>query len=445
MAVPDLQKNGVLTPAERASSSASEKETGSRLPAPAALPAGGPPPPPNGGTRAWLQVLGAFFLNINTWGLLNTFGIFQAEYSTGFLSSSSESAISWIGSLQAFLMLIGGVLCGRALDAGYFYSDVTIGVLLEVLGMMLTSISSQYWHVILAQGVMVGIGAAMAFMPSVAIVGTYFSTRRSLAMGVSACGSSVGGIIYPIVLKRLIDQIGFRWAVRVMAFIMLGTLSVSVAVMKPRLPPRKSGPLINTKELGNKIFLGWLAAVFFTLIGLYVPFFYVEAYALSIGVAPNLASYMIIIMNAASIPGRLFPGAIADKTGTLAIMVPSVLLSGVIMLAWIKVKTQGALIAVAVLFGFFSGSIQAVLPATVPFLLPDLSMIGTNLGMTLSFAGLGLLVGTPVAGAILDHQSTTTHQDFSGALAFSGACVILGSVLLAVVRTMKVGFKLTKG
>jgi hypothetical protein len=142
MAVPDLQKNGVLTPAERASSSASEKETGSRLPAPAAPPAGGPPPPPNGGTRAWLQVLGAFFLNINTWGLLNTFGIFQAEYSTGFLSSSSESAISWIGSLQAFLMLIGGVLCGRALDAGYFYSDVTIGVLLEVLGMMCKSTAS---------------------------------------------------------------------------------------------------------------------------------------------------------------------------------------------------------------------------------------------------------------------------------------------------------------
>jgi hypothetical protein len=96
----------------------------------------GPPPPPNGGTKAWLQVLGAFFLNFNTWGLLNAFGVFQAEYSTGLLSSSSQSAISWIGSIQAFLMLVVGVLCGRALDAGYFYPDIITGAFLEVFGMM---------------------------------------------------------------------------------------------------------------------------------------------------------------------------------------------------------------------------------------------------------------------------------------------------------------------
>lgn len=65
-----------------------------------------------------LQVLGAFFLNLNTWGLLNTFGIFQSEYSAGFLKTNTESAISWIGSVQAFLMLVVCVLCGRLLDAG---------------------------------------------------------------------------------------------------------------------------------------------------------------------------------------------------------------------------------------------------------------------------------------------------------------------------------------
>lgn len=96
----------------------------------------GPPSPPNGGTRAWLQVLGAFFLNFNTWGLVNTFGTFQSEYSTGLLRDFSQSSIAWIGSLQAFLMLVVGVLCGRALDAGYFYVDITLGLFLEVFGMM---------------------------------------------------------------------------------------------------------------------------------------------------------------------------------------------------------------------------------------------------------------------------------------------------------------------
>lgn len=97
-----------------------------------------PTPPPNGGLVAWLQVLGAFFLMFNTWGLSNTFGIFQAEYSTSFLSDS-ESAISWIGSLQGFLMLIVCVVCGSLLDRGHFYLTLTLGIFLEVFGMMSTA------------------------------------------------------------------------------------------------------------------------------------------------------------------------------------------------------------------------------------------------------------------------------------------------------------------
>lgn len=97
-----------------------------------------PTPPPNGGLVAWLQVLGAFFLLFNTWGLSNTFGIFQAEYSASFLSDSSESAISWIGSLQGFLMLIVCVVCGSLLDRGHFYLTLALGIFLEVFGMMST-------------------------------------------------------------------------------------------------------------------------------------------------------------------------------------------------------------------------------------------------------------------------------------------------------------------
>ncbi|KAI4129387.1 MAG: hypothetical protein LQ347_003794 [Umbilicaria vellea] len=404
----------------------------------------GPPPPPNGGTRAWLQVLGAFFLNFNTWGLLNAFGVFQAEYSTGLLSSSSQSAISWIGSIQAFLMLVVGVLCGRALDAGYFYSDIITGAFLEVFGMMMLSICKKYWQVVLAQGIVVGIGAGMAFMPSVAIVGTYFSTRRSTAMGLAAAGSSIGGVIYPVVLRRLIIQIGLPWAIRVMAFIMLGTLLISISIMKPRLPPRKSGPLINTEALKDPVFAVWLLAVFFIFIGLYIPFFYVETYALNLGISANLAFYMLIIMNAASVPGRIFPSLLADKVGNLTVMVPAVLLSGVIILAWISVQAQSSLIAISVFIGLTSGSIQAVLPATVPFLCPDLSKIGTNIGMTLFAAGLGLLIGSPVAGAILDAQSKGSKLDFSGSLIFAGCVVVAGSVLLTVARVLKVGFAIKK-
>ncbi len=249
-------------------------------------------------------------------------------------------------------MLIVGVLCGRAIDAGYFYADILTGAFLQIFGMMMVSICKEYWQFVLAQGVVVGIGCGCSFIPSVAIVGTYFSTKRSLALGIAATGSSVGnenlpygsqmghltltgGVIYPIVLRELIRKIGFGWAVRVMAFIMLGTLLIPIAVMKTRLPPRKSGPVVDLAALRDPPFAIFLVckwkssnvclstypradcdeikAVLFMFIGLYVPFFYVETYALSIGVHGDLAFYMLIIMSAASVPGRLLPPFIADR------------------------------------------------------------------------------------------------------------------------------------
>lgn len=63
---------------------------------------------PNGGLKAWLQVLGAFFLFFNSWGIINTFGVYQTYYESGILSSSTPSDISWIGSVQAFLLMFVG-------------------------------------------------------------------------------------------------------------------------------------------------------------------------------------------------------------------------------------------------------------------------------------------------------------------------------------------------
>lgn len=315
----------------------------------------------------------------------------------------------------------------------------------------MTSICKEYWQFFLAQGVVIGIGSGMVFVPGIAIVGTYFSTRRATAIGLATTGSCFGGIIYPVVLRRLITEVGFGWAVRVMGFLMLATLIIAIAIMKPRLPPRKSGPLINTEVLKDLVFPTWLLAILFSFIGLYVPFFYVEQYALHISVDANTASYMLIIINAASIPGRVAPSMLADKVGNMTILIPAVLFSGVITLAWIAVSTEGGLIAVSVLLGLTSGSIQGLVPTTVAFLCPDLSKLGTNMGMTMVAAGLGMLIGSPVAGAILDHQShgsspasTSSDTVFWGAMLFAGITTVAGSLLICVLRYMKVGFAMVK-
>ena len=87
----------------------------------------GPIIQPDRGVLAWLQVVASFLLNINNWGLINTFGAFQAWYELDLLRSYSPSAISWIGTLQGSLILLVGVLSGPIFDSGYFQFTVRIG------------------------------------------------------------------------------------------------------------------------------------------------------------------------------------------------------------------------------------------------------------------------------------------------------------------------------
>lgn len=120
--------------------------------APPASAQGGPPPAPNGGITAWLQVLGAFMIFFNSWGILNTFGVYQTYYESGQLFTTSSSNISWIGSIQAYLVLLGGLIAGPFYDKGYIKELLIIGGFGVVFGHMMLSLVHTYWQALLAQG-----------------------------------------------------------------------------------------------------------------------------------------------------------------------------------------------------------------------------------------------------------------------------------------------------
>lgn len=147
---------------------------------------------PNGGLQAWLQVLGAWILFFNSWGIINTFGAYQTYYELGTTFVSSSSDIAWIGSVQAFLLMVVGALTGPIYDAGHFRILLLVGSVLIVVGQMMLSLCHSYYQVFLAQAICVGIGCGCLFVPSVAIMSTYFSTKIAFAIGIAASGSSIG-------------------------------------------------------------------------------------------------------------------------------------------------------------------------------------------------------------------------------------------------------------
>jgi MFS family permease len=367
-------------------------------------------------------------------GIVNTFGAYQAYYESNLLKSSSSSSISWIGTFQGFLLIVFGIISGPVFDRGNFRTLIILGTFLVVFGMMMTSLASKYWQLFLAQGLCVGLGAGCLFLPSVGIVATYFNTKRALATGIAAAGGSVGSVIYPIVFTRLQPVVGFGWATRVIAFISLFTLTVSILTMRTRLPPSShSRALFDRAAWRSAPFVVFSIGLFLTFIGLYIPFFYIIVYAESLGVDENLSFYLLSILNAASVFGRIIPGLLADKLGSLNVLATCSLASAVLAFAWIAIHSLGGLIVFCIFYGFFSGAVVSLPSTVIAGLVPELRLVGTWMGMSFSFAGLGLLIGNPIAGQILNPN----EGKFTGGIAFSASTIMAGAVAFIGVQFLR--------
>jgi len=275
---------------------------------------------PDGGTAAWLAVLGAWCVSFCSYGWINSMslpsslfisppvivvytnppkgiGTFQEYYQSGPLHSYTTSQISWIPSLQIFFMSVLGPLIGAVYDRHGMRLLLLVGSLLHVFGLMMASISSEYYQFLLSQGVCSAVGVAVCFLSAISAVTGWFDKRRGLAFGVLSTGSSLGGVVFPIMLSRLIKSVGYGWAMRSCAFMILGLLGVANLTLRTRGEVgsgkgRGDGASVRSKMGGGRKmwrpfrevpFLLLLGGLFLVPFGLYVPINYLPVASIGAG------------------------------------------------------------------------------------------------------------------------------------------------------------------
>lgn len=106
--------------------------------------------------------------------------------------------------------------------------------------MLSLSQPQQFYQVFLTQGVGAGISLGFLFLPALSVLSHHFARRRALAMGIATSGSSAGGVVFPILLNKMIQKYGFPWATRIAAFVCLGLMAISLACMRTRPPPPRA-------------------------------------------------------------------------------------------------------------------------------------------------------------------------------------------------------------
>lgn len=316
---------------------------------------------------------------------------------------------------------------------------IIVGTFLHVFGLMMTSISTKYYQVMLSQGVCSAIGVACIFQPSLSCVGGWFDKKRGMAFGIMATGSSIGGVIFPIMVTRLIKEINFGWAMRISSFLILGLLALASLTIKPRLPPHphpvtRAEFIAPFKEIPS---LGLTAGAFLLTFAIFTPITYIIVEAGVNGMSPDLTQYLLAMLNAASLFGRLFSGALADVIGRFNVFIFVCYTAGILMLAlWIPASSNAGTIIFAILFGFFSGAYVSLLPALISQLSPP-GEIGTRQGAIFLFASFGGLATGPIAGAILRHD----NGSFLGVKIYAGVFCIAGTSVLLATRVHATGWK----
>ncbi|KAJ7739567.1 MFS general substrate transporter [Mycena metata] len=388
---------------------------------------------PDGG-RAWFIVLGAFFSVFSTFGYVNSWGVFQAYYQLNLLKDNTSSEIAWIGSVQLSLTFGIAILMGRLFDNGWFALPAACASVALVTLTILTGQCTEYWHFLLCQGFAIGAACGVIFGPTLAIVSHWFKRRRSTALGIVAAGSSVGGLIIPIMVQKLIPQIGFQWTTRVVALILLFTTGIMNLCLRRRLAPVKtSGGIFNWKAFKYKPFSLYTLAVFVCFFGLYTLLTYIDVSATNAGIDPSFDVYLLAFANGSSGVGRIMTGLLADRIGCMSVMIPGTLLAAIVTYIWPFAHSLPSLIAVAVIYGFASGIFVGL--QAVPLIhMGDMSDVGRRTGTLFSILSISALAGPPISGAI-----ASATGDYKAVGFYAGSAMMVSLAILCYVRYLMTG------
>jgi MFS family permease len=338
-------------------------------------------------------------------------------------------------------MFAAASIIGKYFDAYGPRVILLVGTFLHVFGLMMASISTDLWHFILSQGLISATGASMIFTPALSSVSTWFFYRRAFVLGITAAGSSIGGVVFPIMIRRLIVLVGFGWSMRITAFVILFLMVLANLTVRSRLPTKTFIPLSIrdfTKPFAEIPFSLTVVAAFLFFFGMFLPFNYLPLFGLSRGMSASMSNYLISILNAASVFGRIIPGYISDKVGRFNMTTIITLVSGLSVLAmWIPANNSGSALTIVFsgVYGFTTGAFVSLGPALIAQI-SDIKEIGVRTGAMYAVVSIGVLTGSPIGGALL------SSRGWLGMEVFSGVVLVAGGIIFVLARLSLVGTRI---
>ena len=384
-------------------------------------------------SAGWLAVVSAFIAGFVVFGVMYSFGVFFTPMAAEFHASSTATSVFF--AITGMLFYLFGSITGWLSDRFGPQPIVAAGAVIMGAGLAITAAAPRMWIGYLAYGAGAGIGASCAYIPTLAVVGGWFTRHRTTALGVAAAGTGCGTLLMPPVAAVLIQTHGWRTT-----YALFGAGSFVLLLLCARFASRS--PLVRLGQTTSLRAVVWsrpfallYASWVLATTGLVTSMVFLPPFALATRASPVAASALISIIGGMSVLGRGGIGFISRKVGSVPLYKLSVLVMAASYLLWLPFTGYSWLVAFAATLGLGYGLRIAVTPVVLIELF-GLGNLGAVLGAFFTASSISAVCGPLIAGLIIDqtgsYQLGVTFALVTGVLGFIAVAPLRQGMLPAV-------------
>ncbi|KAL1673464.1 major facilitator superfamily domain-containing protein [Schizophyllum commune] len=409
--------------------------------------------PADGGLHAWCFMIAAFFVEAIAWSFPFSYGVFLESYLDDPVYASQKNAAS-------LLPLVGTISSGIQYCSGPFLYPIIIkypqvrlpavwlGAALCASSLFAASYTTQIVTLVALQGVLYAIGGALVYTPTILFMSEWFIRLRGTASGIIFAGTSVGGLILPLVFPPIIAKHGAPYTLRMFAISIACIMFPLLPFNKGRLPISKvRGPApraSNRDFLKNMSFWIYILVDLIQGFGYFMPIVWLPTFASDQSFSSLQSAIALAALNGASVFGGLYMGYLSDRFNSWALALGSLITTclATFILWGVVGNTFAGLIAFGIVYGVVAGGFSTLWTTFArTYAKEEPGLSSTLFGYISMCRGIGNVLSTPIATALIGksaHAMAGSSTGFSvgggrfgSMILYSGTC-FAGAAGLAV-------------
>ena len=387
-------------------------------------------------TRLFLSLGLATVGNAGMWSVIVVLPALQADFGGGRGDASLPYTLTMIG------FALGNLLIGRAVDRFGVARALAGAALVSGAGYVAAALSPSMLLLSVAQGI-IGFGTAAFFGPLIADVSLWFRRRRGIAVAIVASGNYMAGAIWPVLLRGVLTDQGWRAVYFVLAVLVVAVILPGSTLLRHRLPDSsltaeaQATSLTPRRVPFSPAVLMWMlaAAGVACCVAMSMPQVHIVALAVDLGLGQAVGAQILAVMLLGGVVSRLVSGLIADRLGGVATLLIGSVGQMIGLMLYLPADGQTSLTVVSLIFGLSQGGIVPAYAIIVREYMPA-KEAGTRVGFVIMATILGMALGGWMSGWIYDMTGSYSLAFVNGIL-WNAANIAIMLVILFSGRRRK--------